>query len=633
MPRKKKVTFWATDFETTVWGDKIEKEKGVKQNKTEVWSAASVALYDVTETVIIHHSIRDFLKFFLKQCEGNNILYFHNLSFDGSFIVDFLLRNEFKFSNEDDKDLKSGMFKTCISKMGSWYYIKIKLGHNLLEIRNSLKLIPSSLAQIGKSFETKHRKLDMEYEGERYAYCDIKPDEEKYIKNDVLVLKEALERMFNEGHDKLTIGSCCLSEFKSGYDKQDYSNLFPDLSEEPSCTEQSAWEYVHKSYHGGWCYVNPKYARTILFNGVVYDVNSLYPSMMHSISGNRYPVGKPKFWEGEIPNDVRNSSEKYYFVRFTCRFKVKESAFPWLHIRGSHLYKGNDNLYTSDVKSNGVYSRYYIDNQGNIQDTVQELTMTCTDFQLFQDTYDIYDLHILSGCWFYTQIGIFDNYINYYKELKMKSKGFLRTLAKLFLNNLYGKLAMSDDSSYKEPYLDTETNTVKFILHEEHNKSVGYIPCGSAITSYAMNFTVRAAIANKERFCYADTDSIHLIGFDDAIGIVEDPAEFCCWKQESHWNMAYYSRQKCYVESIIEEDHTVVTPYLDIKCAGMSNNAKQEFVRRGYSISQLDVGLQLEDCNLKATRIPGGILLRNKTFKMRKSIDKQVNTLYNDIVR
>ena len=43
--------------------------------------------------------------------------------------------------------------------------------------------------------------------------------EKKYIENDVLVLKEALEMMFNEKHDKLTIGSCCLSEFKGFYDE------------------------------------------------------------------------------------------------------------------------------------------------------------------------------------------------------------------------------------------------------------------------------------------------------------------------------------------------------------------------------------------------------------------------------
>ena len=67
MPRKKNITFWACDFETTVWGEKVEQEKGKKQDSTEVWSCADVALYDETESVTITHSIRDFLNRFLKQ--------------------------------------------------------------------------------------------------------------------------------------------------------------------------------------------------------------------------------------------------------------------------------------------------------------------------------------------------------------------------------------------------------------------------------------------------------------------------------------------------------------------------------------------------------------------------------------
>lgn len=626
MSRKKSnVNFWATDFETTVWGEQLEKERGMKQPSTEVWSAASVKLYDDTETVYIDHSLRDFMNRFLRS-NDNDILYFHNLSFDGSFIVDFLLREGFTFTNEQDKFMQNNTFRTCISKMGSWYFIKIKKGHKLLEIRNSIKLIPSSLARIGKSFQTKHQKLDMVYEGDRHAYCKITDEEKKYIENDVLVLKEALERMFDEGHDKLTIGSCCLAEFKGGFSSKEYDAYFPDLRDFLSPVSGiDAWNYVHKSYHGGWCYVNPRYAHVVVYNGVVYDVNSLYPSMMHSISGNRYPIGKPTSFTGDVPEDVRDNKFKYYFIRVKCRFKLKPNCLPWIHIRGSSLYKGNENLTTSDVRKNGKYSRYYIDEDGVIQDTIREMTFTCTDWDLFRETYDIFDLEILDGVWFKTVIGIFDEYINFYKELKMTSKGFMREMAKLFLNNLYGKLAMSDDSSYKEPYLDPETDTVKFILHEEHEKSVGYIACGAAITSYALNFTVRAAMANYQRFCYADTDSIHLEGVEDAEGIVEHESEFCCWKQEGKFDRAYYEGQKRYIENMVEDNHKPITPKLEIKCAGMSKAAKDKFVSEGYDISELNEHLELENANLKATRIKGGILLRRTSFKIRKSVDKPVN--------
>lgn len=630
MSRKKSnVFFWACDFETTVWGDAIERQKGVKQDHTEVWSAASVKLYDNTETVIVDHSIRDFLARFLNSV-SNDILYFHNLSFDGSFIVDFLLREGYKFTNERDKDMPNKTFRASISQMGAWYFIKIKKGHKLLEIRNSLKLIPSSLKRIAQSFKTKHQKLDMVYEGDRHAYCEITAEELKYIENDVLVLKEALEKMFDEGHDKLTIGSCCLAEFKGSFTTKEYNTYFPDLRDCPCNSETSdVWEYVHKSYHGGWCYVNPKYAHQIIEEGTVYDVNSLYPSMMHSMSGNRYPVGKPTMFSGAPPEDITRDERYYYFIRFRCRFSLKPRCLPWIHIRKSNLYKSNENLTTSDLRYKGKYSRYYLDDEGYIQDTTVELTLTCKDWELFKETYYIYDLEILDGCYFRTVIGIFDEYINYYKKLKMKSKGFQREMAKLFLNNLYGKMAMSDDSSYKEPYLDADTDVVKFITHNENEKRVGYIPIGSAITSYAMNFTIRAAMKNYDRFCYADTDSIHLKGYEDAEGVTVHPTEFCCWDNELKFDVGYYERQKVYAENAIEEGGIPCKPTLLLKCAGMSQSAKDQFISEGLSIDELSVGLELEDSNLKATRVKGGIVLRKSPFKLRKALDKKVKIAYN----
>ena len=57
------------------------------------------------------------------------------------------------------------------------------------------------------------------------------------------------------------------------------------------------------------------------------------------------------------------------------------------------------------------------------------------------------DFEILDGCYFNSAIGIFDRYIEKYKKIKLESKGAKRELAKLFLNNLYGKMASSTDSS------------------------------------------------------------------------------------------------------------------------------------------------------------------------------------------
>ena len=82
-----------------------------------------------------------------------------------------------------------------------------------------------------------------------------------------------------------------------------------------------------------------------------------------------------------------------------------------------------------------------------------------------------------------------------------------------------------------------------------------------------------------------------------------------------------------YAEHIIEKDGKPCEPDLQIKCAGMSEQAKRAFIEGGHAINDLSVGLKLDDCNLKAERVPGGIILRNKEFKVRKTVDKKVTPM------
>ena len=320
-----KTRFFVGDFETTVY-------KG--QQNTEVWASASVELY--TEDVNIFHSIGEQFEYF-KSLNCNLVVYYHNLKFDGNFWLSYLLIDEgFKQAYEQldenglsyrwlkNKEMPSNSVKYSISEMGQWYSIVIKVGRHFIEIRDSLKLLPFKLKRIGESFKTKHQKLDMEYTGFRFAGCEITDDEKHYISNDVLVIKEALEIMFNEGHNKLTIGSCCLSEYKkickTSYSMElSYDEMFPNLYEynidEKLYGTHTAGEYIRKSYRGGWCYLVKGKENKVYHNGTTADVNSLYPSMMHSESGNAYPIGEPRFWKGnEIPVEALKEG-RFFFVR------------------------------------------------------------------------------------------------------------------------------------------------------------------------------------------------------------------------------------------------------------------------------------------------------------------------------
>lgn len=649
------------DFETSVY-------KG--QENTEVWASASVELY--TEKVEIFHSIDEQYNYFL-SLNSNVIAYYHNLKFDGAFWLSYLLidkgfkqatnkvgESEFSIEWQSEKEMKNKTFKYSVSDKGQWYTIIIKDNNHFIEIRDSLKLLPFSVKRIGNSFKTKHKKLEMEYTGFRYAGCNITDEEKKYIANDVLVVKEALEIMFNEGHNKLTIGSCCLEEYKnickhSTKKLLDYDEMFPDIY--TICLKEdhkynTAGDYIRKSYRGGWCYLVKGKENKVYTCGTTADVNSLYPSMMHSESGNKYPVGKPKFWSGNFIPPEAIAENKYYFVRIKTRFYLKKNMLPFIQIKGSFLYKGTEALETSDIydKDTNKYYSFYRDSDGNMCDTRVELVLTMTDYKLLKEHYELVDFEILDGCWFYSMIGIFDEYIDTYKEMKQKSTGALRELAKLFLNNLYGKMASSTDSSFKYAYVK-EDNSIGFVPVIENNKMPGYIPVGSAITSYARNFTIRAAQKNfygvdKPGFIYADTDSIHCDLPPEKIkGIKVHDKNFCCWKLESCWDKAIFTRQKTYIEHVVAENlEPIEHPFNNIKCAGMPQKCKdlfelsmssdisiedkewsdeeKEFLfdENGKQIvrtfNDFKVGLKVPG-KLRPKRIRGGILLVETTYEMR----------------
>ena len=652
MGKPRSTRFFVCDFETTVYPG---------QKMTEVWATACVELF--TEDVDIYNSIWDFYEYIV-SLEDNATLYFHNLKFDGAFVIDYLLRVlEYKQAYiphegfQKFKDMPNKSFRYSISAMGQWYTITIKINDKKIEIRDSLKLIPFSVKEIGETFGTKHKKLDMDYEGYRFAGCEITNKEKEYIRNDVLVVKEALEIMIRDGHDKLTIGSCCLSEFKRGFDKKDYEDFFPNLYKvnlkRDRWTQGTIGDWIHASYRGGWCYVVRGKEGKVHRFGSTADVNSLYPSVMHSMSGNYFPVGFPTLWNGNYIPEEATINHRYYFVRIKTRFKIKDGFLPFIQIKRNKLYKSTECLTTSDVCFDGKYYSKYKDKEGNVQDTRVTLTLTMTDFELIKRHYDLFDFEIIGGMWFRTEIGLFDKYIDKYKKIKMESKGAVRQEAKLFLNNLYGKLASSTDSSYKIVYIKEDGST-GFKLVEEYDKTPGYIPCGSAITSYARAFTITAAQdnyygPNNPGFAYADTDSIHCdLKPEELKGIKIHKTEFCHWSLESQWDEAIFERQKTYIEHITHDGFDKLEkPYYDIKCAGMPNKPKMlfnmsmtmskeevenmspekiaelklnemdlEFIKTKRTIRDFTRGLNVPG-KLTPVRMKGGIVLMEKNYEMR----------------
>lgn len=615
---------YAADLETTVYDG---------QTYTEAWSSAFIELYKDKKTAVVHSSLDETIDYFL-GLKQNSLIYYHNERFDGEFWLYKLFNMGFTLAKENDmwidqKEMPDKTIKVSISAMGQWYYMIIKNGRFTIEIRDSLKLLPFTLKKLGKDFKTQHQKLDMEYKGYRYAGCEITPEEREYIINDIMVLKEALEIMFKDGHTSLTIGSCCMKEYKSMWDKQQLEQIMPDLREF-DCGGISAEKWIRKAYRGAWCYVKPDKAKQIRKNGITVDVNSLYPSVMSSESGNYYPVGAPHYCTGKPDENMLEN--KYWFVHIKTRFYLKKDMLPTIQVKGNMLYKPNEWLTTSDIKGkDGKYRKEYIGINGGTQQATVELYLSKTDYALIKQHYVLIDTEYIDYVWFAQDIGIFDRYLNKYRKIKQESKGAVRTIAKLFLVNLYGKLATSEDSSFKWPEL-AEDGSIRYHTTIEKLKTPGYIAQGAAITSYARYFTITAAQKNYKAFDYADTDSLHLeCAEKDVKGCTLHPTNFCAWKVETHWDEAIFNRQKTYIEHVVKEDGVPCEPWYNIKCAGMGGKCKdlldkslrgvidkdyEEFTSVKRTLLDFKEGLKIPG-KLVPKHITGGQILVETDFELR----------------
>lgn len=654
----KTIKSYICDFETTVYEG---------QTDTEVWAVGMVELKENAEAFVLH-SLNDFMTV-LKQEKQELELYFHNLKFDGSFIVSWLLQHNFKqaitleytkqkVTQSDgtelefktvsggewakDKDLKNKQFKLLISDAGQWYTITIRYGNKLIKIYDSLKLLNFSVAKIAKDFHTKHQKLEMEYVGRRYAGCEITPEEEEYIKNDVYVIQEAMLEL-RKTATKMTIGSSALDTFRHMFGLKEFKEMFPNLAEIPLNPDifgsVNVDEYVRKSYKGAFTYLKHGCENIEYHHGLTVDVNSLYSSEMHSVSGNIYPYGNPVFWQGDIP-EAATRPNKYYFVRIRCQFYLKKGYLPFIQIKGNPLYKGNEMLKTSDVYDSET-GRYYntMISGGKEVPVIVELTLTMTDFARLKKHYHLRKLEILDGCYFNAVAGLFDEYIEHFMKIKIEEKGSKKAVGKYFLNSLYGKFATSLKSSFKVAKLCAD-GIVRYDTITEYNKKPVYIPVGSAITSYAREFSISHAQDNIEHFIYCDTDSLHLADCEpaDLINIDVHDSKLRHWKIESSWDCGIFVRQKTYVEHVIAESLIPVEkPYYKVTCAGMGNRCKELICAKldgdkTVTPNNLAEEIFLSDYQMKLTdfkrglvvpsklvpkTIKGGVLLTNTTFCVR----------------
>ena len=573
--------FLVADFETSTqaW---LTRDSGW----TRVWLWG---LYDI-ETNNFEHGIDldSFMqRVLIKDKSGNPIIYFHNLKYDGSYVVWWLYAHGYKY-DEELTDVNT--FRTCISDMGQWYFVEVciykhKKAKYIIKFQDSLKKIPLPVRDIPQAFGFQDEEAKGEIDYDEYREVGHLPTKEElsYLRGDVVIVAKALKQLEEQGFTKMTNSGDAFYAWKRSLQSEQakmkgikpehqYRQLFPLLPIEVD-------DYIRRAYRGGWTYVNPRFAGQLITKPVeVWDINSMYPDKMR----NKYlPVGEPTFFEGKPhPNKYQ-----CYIVRIMIDFEIKKDHLPCIQLKNSFLFNPTE----------------YIESSLNQE---IEMVVTNVDLSLIFAQYKVKSIKYIDGYYFRKYKGYFEKHIDSQMAIKETSSGGKRYVAKLRMNTVYGKTATSPRKKSKIPYL--EDDIVKFYFSEEKVEEPEYTALAVFITSWARHDIIKDAQNNFDRFIYCDTDSLHMLKREDGHepNLPIHQTHLGYYKKEHDVIKSTFLRSKTYIEQYANGD-------VEIKCAGASPE-----VKKNMDFENFMVGATYEG-KLAPKQVKGGCVLVKTTFTIK----------------
>lgn len=522
----------------------------------------------------------------IKDRLGNPIIYFHNLKYDGSYILNWLFANGYTY--DDDLSLEKS-FKGCISDMGQWYFIEVciykhKNAKYIIRIQDSLKKIPLPVRDIPKAFGFEDiYKGELDYD--TYRPVGHKPTQKEldYLKPDCVIVAKALKKLEEQGFTRMTNSGDAFYAWKLSLlsenarkkhikPEHNYRQYFPLLPIDVD-------DYIRKAYRGGWTYVNPKYAGQILNKPVeVWDINSMYPDKMR----NKYlPVGEPKFFKGKPqPNKYQ-----CYICRIMISFDIKKDHLPCIQLKNTYMFNPTE----------------YVESSLNQE---IEMIVTNVDLTLIFAQYKVSKITYIDGYYFRKYKGFFNEHIDTQMAIKERATGGERYVAKLRMNTVYGKTATAPRKKSKIPYL--EDDVLKFVFSEEKIEDPEYTALAVFITSWARHDIIKDAQNNYDRFIYCDTDSLHMFKREDGKepNLPIHPTHLGFYKKEHEVIKSTFLRSKTYIEQYTNGD-------IEIKCAGASPE-----VKKGMNFENFQVGMSFEG-KLAPKQVKGGCVLVKTTFTIK----------------
>lgn len=412
----------------------------------------------------------------LKELPKGSIVYAHN---GGKF--DFMYFKE---------ELDYGKLLLINGRISKAY-----IGH--AELRDSYSILPVPLASF--------KKLDMDYEKLHKSRRHLHRDEiRNYLRFDCVALHEFVSEFIAEFGLKLTMASAAMTQLTRFHKYQSLSR------------EQD--ETFRQFYYGGrvQCFE----VGNITGDFKVYDVNSMYPSVMrnfkHPVS-NTYRVAK-----GNLNNSIED-------VDFAVVTGVNRNCLPCKTERGELIFN----------HGHGIFFATGHEIRAGIE----------------TGTFDLDSVKL--GYYFSSKID-FSDFVDHFWNKRIDARKHYRRahdiFYKLVLNSAYGKFAQNPEN-FREYVMTDKILSHPWMLEAEYSNGAMIFSRPAELRDDAYKFNVATAasitgaaraqllrgIASAERPIYCDTDSIICEHLTADLG-----PELGAWKLEATGDSAAIAGKKMY---------------------------------------------------------------------------------------
>ena len=445
--------------------------------------------------------IIDSIEFIFTLISKKDVIYVHNLNFDGRLILESITRTKtYKFN--------------ALIKDDNIYSITIVKNKKEICFRCSYKILPQSLNKIAKSFALDHKKMifpykfssfenlfyvgdipSTEYFNSSYDYSlfiqennsfNFKEYSINYCMNDVRITSRfiyKIRKIINKYSVKInniySAPSLSLAIFNKKFNnnKISYNMKYKNQS------------FIKRSYFGGRCevYGNPKNNEYINY----YDFSGMYGQCMME----KFPFGKVE----EINKPKNFEKPGFYYIKYESNMNI-----PILPHRS---FKDDKLLFVNGI-NHGIFwfeeIEYFIEMGGRILDI---------KYAVLYSNYDY----------------IFTDFVSEFNKIREIDEVH-KTFAKLIINSLYGRMGMNDIDTNTEicEIIDISKKDLKYNIKSyielnnyaiieyyldknNHRKVKKNLAIASSITSKArlkLYKAQRDVINNGGRLLYSDTDSI-----------------------------------------------------------------------------------------------------------------------------